>query len=297
MIGIQSIEIASFLGKELFGVNEGIMRPSDLEKCGPGSVIWLRSYSPELVSWINMKRPSLLICDEMSAPNVKVSFIISQNPRLDFIRVLARYFSPVPESGIHHTAIIHSEAVIGARISIGPYSRIGPMVRIGDDCTIGSGVCLEGELVIGKGCHIKSNAVVGAPGFGFERDENGIPIHFPHLGRVELEDGVWLGACTTVERAALGTTRICSNVKVDDLVQIGHNSVTGENTLVMANVVLCGGALVGRDCWIAPNSVIKQKVRIGNRVIVGLGSVVLNDVPDGIVVAGVPAKPLKDKQT
>jgi UDP-3-O-[3-hydroxymyristoyl] glucosamine N-acyltransferase len=110
-----------------------------------------------------------------------------------------------------------------------------------------------------------------------------------------LEDGVWLGACTTIERATLGTTRLCANVKVDDLVQIGHNTTTGANTLIMANTVICGGAFIGRDCWIAPNSVIKQKVHIGNRVTVGLGAVVIRDVPDGVVVAGVPAKPLQGK--
>jgi len=209
--------------------------------------------------------------------------------------VVVQFFLPVEEHGIHPTASIHPEAKLGARISVGPYCCIGPMVRIGNDCVIGSGVSLEGELIIGNRCHIKANSVLGAAGFGFELDEDGKPIHFPHLGRVVIEDDVWLGACTTVERATLGTTRICSNVKIDDLVQIGHNTITGENTLIMANVVLCGGANIGRDCWIAPNSVIKQKVKIGNGVTVGLGSVVLKDVPAGIVVAGVPAKPIEKK--
>jgi UDP-3-O-[3-hydroxymyristoyl] glucosamine N-acyltransferase len=292
---ISASAVAAFLHRQLQGGDSAVRQPADLGDAGPGHLVWLRDYSPETVTWVNQRCPALVVCNAATATHVQVPCIVSPNPRLDFIRAVAHFFAPPQETGIHPTALIASGAVVGERVTIGPYARIGDQVTIGGDCVIGGGVSLEGEVILGRGCRLKANSVIGAAGFGFERDEDGTPVHFPHLGRVVLEDGVWLGACTTVERATLGATRLCANVKVDDLVQVGHNTITGQNTLIMANTVICGGATIGRDCWIAPNSVIKQKVRIGNRVTVGLGAVVIRDVPDGVVVAGVPAKPLPGK--
>jgi len=294
---IRAAAIAQKLGLILIGSGEDrIEQPADIDECKPGDVVWLRDSDPEKVALINYRKPSLVICDEKTALDLQVPCLIAPNPRLSFIRCLKLFFAAEELHTIHPTAVIHQGAVIGKHVSIGPYTRVDQSVCIGDDCVIGSGVSLEGEVLIGCRCHIKSNAVIGAPGFGFERDEEGQPIHFPHLGRVILEDDVWIGACSTIERATLNCTRLCKGVKVDDLVQIGHNTVIGENTLIMANSVLCGGVHVGSDCWIAPNSVIKQKVRIGTRVTVGLGAVVIRDVLDGQTVAGVPARPLSVKK-
>lgn len=287
-------EIAAALGECLCRAGEDfqVVRPADIQTCGPGDMVWLRGQDPELVTLVNRNRPALAICSAAVSPDIKVPHIVAKNPRLAFIRAVNLWFVPQEEQGIHPTAILHPDAKIGARVTIGPYARVGSTVEIGDDCVIGSGVSLEGILILGRRCRIKANAVIGAAGFGFERDENGMPVHFPHVGNIVLEDDVWIGACSTIERATLGTTRLCANVKVDDLVQIGHNTTTGANTLIMANTVICGGVCIGRNCWIAPNSVIKQKVQVGDRVTVGLGAVVIRNVPDDQVVAGVPAKPL-----
>lgn len=295
MSRVKASDIARAVGRELVGADQYVRRPADLSDFGAGDLIWLKKYTPENAALINDRKPALVICDKTTAPNISVPHITSDNPRLDFIKVLNQYYLQPEEYGVHPTAIVHPDAVIGARVAIGPFARIGPGVKIGDDCVISGGVSLEGKTTLGRACRIKANSVVGAAGFGFERLDDGTPVHFPHIGGVELGDEVWLGACTTVERAGLGMTRLCDHVKVDDLVQIGHNTVTGENTLIMANVVLCGGVAIGRDCWIAPNTVIKQKVKIGNNVTVGLGSVVIRDLADGTVAAGVPAKPLPQK--
>lgn len=292
MTQITSNDIEKYLGKKLIGANGIINRPADIDDCGPGDIIWCGSYTPERIEKINLQKPSLVICDENVGTMLSVPYICTQNPRLSFIKVITSFFKEEIILGIHSTAIIDDRAKIGGGIKIGPFATIGPDVCIGDNCIIGSGVVIEGIVTIGNNCKIKPNSVIGAPGFGFERDDDGEPIPFPHVGKVVLEDGVWIGSCTTIERATLGLTHLGKNVKVDDLVQIGHNVDIKENTLIMAGSVLCGGAKIGKNCWIAPKSVIKEKIKIGDRVTVGLGSVVIRDVEDDLVVAGVPAKAL-----
>jgi UDP-3-O-[3-hydroxymyristoyl] glucosamine N-acyltransferase len=292
-MSITSLDIAGFLGKQLYGESVLIERPANLDECGPSDLVWVKSFAIERLNLIEVRRPALVICDHETAKVTTVSHIASDHPRLDFIRVLNHYFGIKREVGIHPTAIIDAGATVGKRVSIGAYARVGNHVSMGDECIIGSGVALEGKVELGNRCVIKANSVVGGQGFGFEYDEEGRPIHFPHLGRIDIEDDVWIGACSTVEIGTLGATRICQGCKIDDLVQVGHNVTVGRNTLIMANTIICGGAVIGERCWIAPNSVVKEKVRIGNRVTLGLGSVVLKDVEDDLVVAGVPAKPLK----
>jgi UDP-3-O-[3-hydroxymyristoyl] glucosamine N-acyltransferase len=292
MGNVGAAQIAAFLGRPLDGADGRVVKPADLADCGPGDLVWVKGYSEDRLAALERGRPALAICDAQTASRTTVAHVCSDNPRLDFIRALRQFFVTEEAPVIHPTAVISPEAEIGDGVSIGAHACVGPGVSVGAGCVIGPGVVLEGNTRLGQRCRIKANAVIGAPGFGFEYDEEGAPLHFPHIGRVILEDDVWIGACSTIERAGLGVTRLCSGVKVDDLVQIGHNVSVGANTLVMANVVLCGGVVVGTKCWIAPNSVVKQRVVIGDGATVGLGAVVLKDVDPGAVVAGVPAKPL-----
>jgi len=289
---ITSLDIAKFLGKELFGESITVVWPATLEECGPGNLVWVKSFTPERLNFIETRQPALAICDLETAKRTTISHIASDHSRLDFIRALDYFFGIKLEVSIHPTAIIDEGAIIGNRVAIGAYARIGSQVSIGNDCIIGSGVSIEGRVRLGDRCVIKANSVLGGQGFGFEYDEIGNPVHFPHLGKIEIEDDVWIGACSTVEIGALGATKLCKGVKVDDLVQVGHNVTVGKNTLIMANSITCGGCTIGEQCWIAPNSVIKENVKIGNRVTLGLGAVVLKDVEDDLTVVGVPAKPL-----
>jgi len=290
---ITGLAVSRFLNKPLRGKSMSIFRPADLHECGKEDIVWVRSFTSENLKLLETCRPALAICDRETAKKATISTITSDNPRLDFIRILNNFFKKALDVRIHQSAIIEPGASIGNNVKIGAFVHIGKNVSIGDDCIIGSGVKIEGKVTMGKRCVIKANSVLGGQGFGFEYDEHGNPIHFPHLGEILIEDDVWIGACSTVEIGTLGKTMICTGCKVDDLVQIGHNVFIDRNTLIMANSVICGGASIGKNCWIAPNSVIKEKIQVGNRAKVGLGAVVLKNVEPGMVVAGVPAKPLK----
>lgn len=286
-------DVAAFLKKSLRGKSLPILQPADLSRCGPRTVVWVKNFTEERLQRLEECRPALAICDYETGHKTTVPHIVSGNPRLDFIQMLTEFFKPTPETVIHPTALVEIGASVGKNVSIGAFTRIRSRVSIGDDCLIGSGVVLEDDVALGQRCIIKPNSVLGGQGFGFEYNEDGEPLHFPHLGKIVVEDDVWIGSCTTVELGTLGATMLQKGCKIDDLVQIGHNVTVGPKTLVMANTVICGSVVIGERCWIAPNSVIKEKVRIGHHVTIGLGSVVLRDIDDGLVIAGVPAKPIR----
>lgn len=157
---------------------------------------------------------------------------------------------------------------------------------------IGRGAVIDYRFTeIGSGTRIGPNCSIGQPGFGYEIID-GEPTHFPHVGRVLIGDNVHIGANVTIDRGTLSDTVIEDGVKIDNLVHIAHNVVVRRNAFVIAGAMLGGSCDIGEDAWIAPHAVIKEGVRIGKRVVVGLGAVVLKDVEDDAVVAGVPARRL-----
>jgi UDP-3-O-[3-hydroxymyristoyl] glucosamine N-acyltransferase len=175
-------------------------------------------------------------------------------------------------------------------IVFGPDVYIGNNVTIGENSLIYPGVRILDDSVIGSNVVIKSNAVVGGSGFGYAIRSGFPPLRIPHLGNVIIGDGVEIGSNTAIDRATFGSTVVEDFVKIDNGVHIAHNCRVGKRTLVIAHAELSGSVIIGHDSWIAPNASIKESVKIGNNVIVGIGSVVLKDLPDNAVAFGVPAK-------
>lgn len=213
--------------------------------------------------------------------------IVSERPRLAFARAVDRLrldgrlvneFSPPT---VHPTAIIS------------PGVHLGSGVVVGERTVIFENVVVADGVKIGKNCVIKSNTVIGQDGFGFERDEVGIPVRFPHLGSVVIDDNVEIGALNTICRGALGDTRLESFVKTDDHVHIAHNCLIRSGALITACVEISGGVEVGAEAWIGPNSSIIQKVSIGDGAFIGIGSNVTKSVGPGMIVAGNPARALR----
>ncbi len=216
----------------------------------------------------------------------KSYILFSNKPRLDFAKALNWIdkhvgFKIESSSDIHPTANISSTAIIGKGVKIGKYTTIGHFVVIGD------------EVEIGDYCVIKSGAIIGEKGFGFERDENGIPVPLIHIGIVRIGNHVEIGALNTVCRATLGVTSIDDFVKTDDHVHIAHNCRVRRGALIAACVEISGGVDVGENVWIGPNSSIIQKVEIGNNAFVGIAANVTKKVDENTTVAGNPAKVLR----
>jgi UDP-3-O-[3-hydroxymyristoyl] glucosamine N-acyltransferase len=215
--------------------------------------------------------------------------IAAPNPRLAFAMILQAISRKIGFKWSSSEPEVHPTAVIGKNTVIELGARIGASTIIGNNVVIGR------EAQIGSNCYIKSGAIVGEDGFGFERTEHGLPIRFAHLGGVIVGDDVEIGSLTTICRGALGDTIIERNVKIDDHCHIAHNVFIGEASLIIACAEISGGVTVGQRVWVSPSASIRNKVRIGSDALVGIGAVVIADVEERAIVAGVPARPLRRK--
>ena len=134
------------------------------------------------------------------------------------------------------------------------------------------------------------NTVLGGQGFGWYGTP---PKRFPHIGGIRFGREVEIGSCTTIDRGAIGDTIIGSYVKIDNGVHIGHNANIGDRSILTAHCVIGGSAVIGEDCWIGLGAQIKNQIKIGDGVTVGMGAIVVKDVPDGVTVVGNPARTLE----
>lgn len=181
--------------------------------------------------------------------------------------------------------------IVGKNCNIHPSAVIDDGVIIGDNVTIGALSVVKAGSIIDNGVKIGSNSVIGSEGFQvltFEEDE---PMHITHKGRTHLCDNVCIGDCTCIGNSLFeGETYIGKGTKIDNLVYIAHNLFIGERAIICAGVKLCGSSVVEKGAWIAPNCSILNKVTIGEKAKIGLGSVVVRDVPANSLAYGVPAK-------
>ena len=174
---------------------------------------------------------------------------------------------------------------------------------IGDDCIIGDNTKIFSKVnlqnsIVGDDCIIQPNTTIGYDGFSFERCTDTLELEkFPHYGKVVIENGVEIYANCSIARGSLSDTIIGQGTKIDALCHVAHNVSIGKNTELTAGTIIGGSTTIGNNCWLGLNSTVKNKLKIGNKVIVGSGSSVINNVDDEDIVAGVPAKSIKNKIT
>ncbi len=218
---------------------------------------------------------------------------------------------PFIARGVHATAFIGDRSVLGTAVTIGPHAVIGERVtigerviiepgvvigddvQIGDDCTLKANVTIYKECIIGERTVIHSGTVIGSDGYGYATDEKGCHLKRPQVGIVRIEDDVEIGANCTVDRAAYGETVIKRGTKIDNLVQVGHNAVIGENTLLVSQVAIAGSTTLGRNVIMGGQSAAAGHITIGDHVMVAARGGVTGNVAAKSVVGGVPAIPVK----
>ncbi|MBW4026148.1 MAG: UDP-3-O-(3-hydroxymyristoyl)glucosamine N-acyltransferase [Acidobacteria bacterium] len=241
-------------------------------------------------------------------PALATATLRSSNPYLSFAKAI-ELFNPPPvyEPGIHPTAVIDDSAKLGHSAHIGAYVVIGRGVTIGDHATILSHVVIYPDVAIGNfffahthsvvrekcrlGDHVilQNGAVVGSDGFGFAKDATGNWHKITQSGPAILDDKVEVQANACIDRASIGETRIGRGAKIDNLVQVGHGSSVGENTLLCAQVGLAGSTRVGRNVILTGQVGVAGHCTIGDGVIATAQSGIANDVEAGKVVSGYPA--------
>ncbi len=278
-----------------------------LPEGGPGDLGFVRSAS--FLDALESSRIGALVAPPgISAGGRPV--IRSDRPNLDFARA-AQLLMPMPRpaAGVHPSAVIDPEADVdptasigalvvveagarvGARTVIGSHACVGERVVVGEDCVLHANVVVQRDVRIGSRVILHPGAVIGADGFGYEIDEKGAFEKVPQVGTVEIGDDVEIGAGTTVDRARLGATRIGDGVKIDNLVQIGHNCVVGANSVIVAQSGLAGSTVL------EDHVVVMAQAGLANHVTVGAGSMlaarsgVIESVPPGSHMFGFPAMP------
>jgi UDP-3-O-[3-hydroxymyristoyl] glucosamine N-acyltransferase len=226
--------------------------------------------------------------------NSRCSFIFSSNPRLDFVKAVNKFFTNKDESKISDTVKIGTGCKIGNNVTIGEYSVIKDNVTIGVGTIINNHVVIESSTNIGENCYIKSGAIIGEDGFGFERDENEVPLRFPHIGNVTIGNNVEIGSKTTISRGTLESTIIKDNVKIDDQVFIAHNVLIDENTMIISCSEISGSTKIGRNCWIGPNSTIKDGLNIGDNVFLGIACSISKNIDSNSKLGNISDLGLRD---
>lgn len=216
------------------------------------------------------------------------------NPHKEYCRFFydnkITYLPSIEDYEIISGAYICKGAKTGKNCHIFPGAYISGETRIGDNVYIGSGARLIGEVHVGNNVVIRENTVIGADGLSTDRDESGKALTMPQFGGVVLEDDVQIGALTVIARGAIDNTTIKRGSKVDNSSFISHNVIIGEDNFVVGETIMFGSSSTGKGVFISGNSTIRDGRHIGDKAIVGMGSVVVKNVEDGDVVKGNPAR-------
>ncbi|MDE6207822.1 MAG: UDP-3-O-(3-hydroxymyristoyl)glucosamine N-acyltransferase [Muribaculaceae bacterium] len=307
---------AQIIAQHLGGIVEGnaevtVSDFSKIDEGRPGTITFLSN--PQYTRYIYDTQASIVIVrkDFVAEQPVAATLIRVENPYValsSLLSLVSQYIKPEPKGiempcriaeGVEISddcyvgafAYIGAGAQIGNRVKIYPQVYVGPGVIIGDDTTLYPGVKVYYNCRIGNRCTIHSGAVIGADGFGFAPDAQGVFHKIEQIGNVIIEDDVEIGANTTIDRSTMGSTRIGHGVKLDNLIQVGHNCEVGHDTVMAAQAGVAGSCKVGSNCIVGGQAGLSGHITIGDRTTIGPQTGVPKDTPAGSRIMGSPAMP------
>ena len=298
-------ELASRLDAELRGdANVEVTGVKGIEEAGLAEITFVAN--PKYAG-LARKTNAAAVLVEPEFPDIGTATLRIKNPYQAFSRALALFYQPPTyPPGIHATAVIDPSAEIGPNCHVGAYVVVGPRVKLGEHSTLlphvvlypgvrtGSHFFAHAHSIVRENCELGDNvtlengAIVGADGFGFSKNDRGHWEKIPQSGPVRLGNRVDIQANACVDRATVGATEIGDGSKIDNLVQIGHGSRIGNDTLICAQTGLAGSSVIGNNVILAGQTGIAGHCSVGDGVILTAQSAVSHDVPPGKMISGSP---------
>ena len=309
-------DINNLLQGELIGTtNQKIEGPEQLQNAKSNHITFIGS-NKYVKHWANSKACAAVVNDNLKVePDDNRAIIKVKNADLAMAKILELFNPPAPvfDTNIHPTAVIHDTAKIGEGCKIGANCYIGKNVELGnnvvlypnvcvfDETTIGnnttvwSGTVIRERCIIGSHCIFHTNVSIGADGFGYRPSDDGRGlVKIPQIGNVIIGHYVEIGANSCVDRAKFSATIVGDGCKIDNLVQIAHNSVMGRSCIMAGHSGLAGSVTLGDGVIIGGSASIKDHTTLHSGVTVGAGSGVVGDVQAGKTVLGYPAQDARD---
>jgi UDP-3-O-[3-hydroxymyristoyl] glucosamine N-acyltransferase len=302
-------QIAGILEGEVIGNPDAeVFKLSKIEEGTTGSLTFLAN--PKYNNYIYSTQATITIVNHTFEPEQQITTtLIKVDDAYQSFSKLLEYYNQVKlmKSGIEQPSVISENVIYGSDLYLGsfcyvgknvtignnvkiyPNSFIGDNVIIGDNCVFFAGVRIYSETEIGNNCTLHSGTVIGSDGFGFAPQEDGAYSKVPQIGNVIIEDHVEIGACTTIDRATLGSTIIRKGVKLDNHIQVAHNVEIGENTVIAAQTGIAGTTKIGKNCLIGGQVGFAGHLVIGDGVKIQAQSGIGKNLENGEVVQGSPA--------
>ena len=301
-------QIAAYVGGEIIGdENVTVCTFTKIEEGVKGALSFLAN--PKYASYIYDTQSSIVLVNNDFVPErpIRATLIKTANAYESLAKLMTLYESVKPKkTGISPMASVAASATIGENVYIGPFvsigekaiignntvieanTSVGDNATVGNDCILYNHVTIYHDCKVGNRCILHAGSVVGADGFGFAPGANGYE-KIPQIGIAILEDDVEIGANTCIDRATMGATIIKRGVKLDNMVQIAHNVIVDEHTVMAAQCGVAGSTKIGSWCMVGGQAGISGHIKIGNQVKVGGHSGVTNSVQDGKAVMGYPS--------
>ncbi|MFA6321598.1 MAG: UDP-3-O-(3-hydroxymyristoyl)glucosamine N-acyltransferase [Candidatus Omnitrophota bacterium] len=303
-------DIAKLINGELVGSGDVLIKGiSGVNEAREGDLAFvLNPQRPELIT---ATKASCVVVPKSLAGIFDKPVIKVENPSIAFSKIIEFIMPgriPHPKSvhtsaviakdahigksaGIGPYVVIESGASIGENVSVYPFCYIGKNVKIGKDCIIYPNVTIREEVIIGSGVIIHPGSVIGSDGFGYDIQKDGTKVKIPQLGTVVIEDNVEIGACVTIDRARFNKTVIGHGSKIDNLVQIAHNVLIGQDCVIAAQSGIAGSSEIGRNVVFGGQVGVADHVKVGDFVIAGAKTGIHKSYPDKTVLFGYPSKP------
>ena len=290
-----------------------IVRMAGIDQAQPGDLTFVDNprYVPRLAT---TNASAVIVAEDLSVPDgARFAVLRSKKPYVDFARAVTLFVpSSAPKRGVDELTAVGPDVSLGADVSIGPFVTIGagasvgartilyPHVaigsgaKIGDDCVIHSHCSIRERAIVGSRVILHDGVVVGSEGFGFAKQDDGTHLKIPQAAAVVIEDDVEIGANSTIDRPAVGETRIQAGTKIDNLVHVAHGVTIGRRVLLAAQVGISGSAVVEDDVILAGQVGVAGHLRVGRGAMVTAQSGIPNSIEPGAYVSGSPAIPHLD---